>query len=129
QKELEDSLRAAAEAEGWSLVRAHREHRRDAEPDGFIHSQAYGREVFEQIHPEAPLIVAEAVWQYSQHVLIGLQRHRGPVLIAANWSGRWPGLVGALNLRGSLAKACVPHSIVWAEDFADPGAREKLRQW
>ncbi|MFG0284154.1 MAG: fucose isomerase, partial [Phycisphaerales bacterium JB039] len=129
QKALEDSIRAAVEAEGWTLTRAHSEHTSDAEPHGFIHSQAHGREVFAGIHPEAPLIVAEAVWQYSQQVLIGLQRHRGPLLIAANWSGQWPGLVGALNLRGSLAKAGVAHSIVWAEDFADPAARAKLRQW
>src|SRR5690606_15595654 len=39
------------------------------------------------------------------------------------------GLVGALNLRGSLAKARVPHSMVWAEDFADASVRDKLRQW
>src|SRR5690606_27735169 len=71
----------------------------------------------------------EAVWQYSQHVLIGLARHKGPVLIAANWSGQWPGLVGALNLRGSLVKAGVDHSIVWAEDFGAAGARAKVRQW
>jgi hypothetical protein len=129
QKELEDGLRAAVGAEGWSLARAHPERRSDDESHGFIHSQAYGREVFAGIHPEAPLIVAEAVWQYSQHVLIGLQRHRGPVLIAANWSGKWPGLVGALNLRGSLAKAGVAHSIVWAENFGDAGPRAKLREW
>ena len=57
QKELEAGLRAAVEAAGWSLERAHPERRSDAEPHGFIHSQAYGREVFERIHPEAPLIV------------------------------------------------------------------------
>ena len=43
---------------------------------------------------DAPLIVAEAVWQYSHHVLPGLRRHRGPILTVANWSGTWPGLVG-----------------------------------
>ena len=43
---------------------------------------------------DAPLVVAEAVWQYSHHVLPGLRRHRGPILTVANWSGEWPGLVG-----------------------------------
>ena len=74
---------------------------------GFIGSQTQGREVFAGIDPDAPLVVAEAVWQYSQQVLIGLIRHRGPILIVANWSGEWPGLVGALNLRASLTKAGV----------------------
>lgn len=96
---------------------------------GFISSQAMGREVFAGIQRETPLIVAEAVWQYSHHVLMGLERHRGPILLVANWSGQWPGLVGVLNLRGSLAKAGVKHSLLWGEDFASPGFREKLGRW
>ena len=42
------------------------------------------------------------------HVLPGLMTHEGPILTVANWSGTWPGLVGMLNLNGSLAKAGVP---------------------
>ena len=53
------------------------------------------------IHPDAPVIVAEAVWEYSHHVLAGLRTHRGPILTVANWSGQWPGLVGLLNLNAS----------------------------
>jgi hypothetical protein len=30
-----------------------------------------GMEVFRQLDPDAPLIVAESVWQYSHHVLAG----------------------------------------------------------
>ena len=48
--------------------------------------------------PDAPLVVAEAVWQYSHHVLAGLRTHRGPILVVANWSGEFPGLVGLLGL-------------------------------
>ncbi len=76
-------------------------------------------EVFAQIDPDAPLIVAEAVWQYSHHVLHGLITHHGPILTVANWSGTWPGLVGMLNLNGSLTKAGVKYSTLWSEDFAD----------
>ena len=43
---------------------------------------------------DAPLVVVEAVWQYSHHLLHGLYTHRGPILTVANWSGEWPGLVG-----------------------------------
>jgi hypothetical protein len=64
-------------------------------------------QVFEHIPAEAPLVVAEAVWQYSHHILHGLLTHRGPILTLANWSGQWPGLVGMLNLNGSLTKASV----------------------
>ena len=53
----------------------------------------------------APIVVVEAVWQYSHHVLPGLMSHRGPILTVANWTGQWPGLVGMLNLNGCLAKA------------------------
>ena len=45
---------------------------------GFIDSQKHGMEVFRSIPPEAPLVVVEAVWQYSHHVLHGLYTHRGP---------------------------------------------------
>ncbi len=130
QRELEAQASDAFASLGWKLVRGH------ATPEnggglehGFIASQSQGRSVFESIHPDAPLVVAEAVWQYSHHVLIGLTRHRGPILLLANWSGQWPGLVGVLNLRGSLTKAGVEHSILWAEDFAAPTFRNKLGQW
>ena len=52
--------------------------------------------------PDAPLIVVEAVWQYSHHVLAGLRTHRGPILVVANWNGTFPGLVGLLNLDGEF---------------------------
>jgi hypothetical protein len=85
--------------------------------------------VFADIDPAAPLIVAEAVWQYSHHVLPGLMGHHGPILTVANWSGQWPGLVGMLNLNGSLTKAGVAYSTLWGEDFADAGFRRKLAGW
>ena len=59
-----------------------------------------GIEVFRHLDPNAPVIVAESVWQYTHHVLPGLTTHRGPILTVANWSGTWPGLVGMLNING-----------------------------
>ena len=88
-----------------------------------------GMDVFMNIHPEAPVVVAEAVWQYSHHVLPGLRSHRGPILTVANWSGQWPGLVGMLNLNGCLYKAGVPFSTTWSLDFTDDFLRRWLRQW
>jgi hypothetical protein len=73
--------------------------------------------------------VAEAVWQYSHHLLHGLISHRGPMLTVANWSGTWPGLVGMLNLNGSLTKAGVDYSTLWSEDFSDPHFIKQLSRW
>ena len=129
QQALERDLATALGTLGWSVRRGHPERWSDEEPHGFISSQAMGREVFAEIDREAPVIVAEAVWQYSHHVLIGLQHHRGPVLLVSNWSGQWPGLVGLLNLRASLTKAGVKHSVLWGEDFAAPEFLKKLGQW
>jgi hypothetical protein len=86
-------------------------------------------EVFCGIPRDAPLVVVEAVWQYSHHVLAGLLTHRGPILTVANWSGQWPGLVGLLNLNASLTKAGVKYSTLWSSDFRDDFFLEGLRQW
>jgi hypothetical protein len=96
---------------------------------GFIDSQTRGIEVFRGVDPDAPLVVATAVWQYTSHVLPGLTKHRGPILTLANWSGQWPGLVGMLNLNGSLTKAGIPYSTIWSVDFSDAFARRSLEQW
>ncbi len=112
---------------GREIVRAH-----PVDPikqHGFIDGQARGIEVFRDVDVDAPLVVATAVWQYTSHVLPGLTRHRGPILTLANWSGQWPGLVGLLNLNGSLTKAGVPYSTIWSADFTDTFAREAVRQW
>ena len=127
QAAMEKELGKALAAEGFKVVRAHLF---DAKAKhGFIDSQKMGLEVFRNVDPDAPLIVAEAVWQYSHHVLAGLTTHRGPILTVANWSGQWPGLVGMLNLNGSLTKAGVRYSTLWSEDFTDTFFRTKLRQW
>ncbi len=127
QAKMEETLKAALAAEGYDLVRAHPY--KEAEKHGFIGSQKEGMEVFTGIDPDAPLIVAECVWQYSHHVLHGLMTHRGPILTVANWSGTWPGLVGMLNLNGSMTKAGVKYSTIWSEDFTDDYFKTYLRTW
>ncbi|MCO8125444.1 fucose isomerase [Stieleria sp. TO1_6] len=127
QQSMEAALSSALGKHGWGVSRGHAF---DATcGHGFIASQRQGIEVFRGIDPDAPLIVAEAVWQYSHHVLAGLMTHRGPILTVANWSGQWPGLVGLLNLNGSLTKAGVRYSSLWSETFADDWFNELLGQW
>src|SRR5260221_185229 len=127
QQKMEATLAKAFAAQGWKIQRAHAVDR--TKGHGFIDSQKAGMKIFRHLDPDAPLIVAEAVWQYSHHVLAGLTTHRGPILTVANWSGQWPGLVGMLNLNGSLTKAGVTYSTLWSEDFTDSFFRTKLRQW
>jgi hypothetical protein len=124
---LEKDLTVAIEKEGGTVKRAHPYDK--VKRHGFIDSQKYGMEVFRTIPADAPVIVAEAVWQYSHHVLAGLTTHRGPILTVANWSGTWPGLVGMLNLNGSLTKAGINYSTLWSEDFTDAFFLEGLRSW
>lgn len=127
QRDMEERVIAAFAKEGVTVRRGHPY---DAEEGhGFISSQRMGMDVFEGIDPDAPLIVAEAVWQYSHHVLAGLRSHRGPILTVANWSGEWPGLVGLLNLNGSLTKAGVTYSTIWSLDFTDDFFMNGIREW
>ena len=126
QQAMEDKLSQVLASLGHTLERAH-----PVKPSGhgFIASQREGMDIFAGIDPDAPLIVAEAVWQYSHHVLPGLTSHRGPILTVANWSGQWPGLVGLLNLNGSLTKAGVSYSSLWSAHFDDPFFIDGLKAW
>jgi hypothetical protein len=127
QHAMERALTLAIAKLGYKLVRAHPF--KPAVKHGFIGSQKEGMEIFAELDPTTPLIVAEAVWQYSHHVLPGLLSHRAPILTVANWSGTWPGLVGMLNLNGSLTKAGVDYSTLWSEDFTDDFFLSKLESW
>jgi L-fucose isomerase-like protein len=127
QAALEATVTAAFARLGARVVRGHAVD--PAKGHGFLDSQAAGIQAFRRIDPEVPIIVAEAVWQYTSHVLPGLTRHRAPILTLANWSGQWPGLVGMLNLNGSLTKAGIPYSTIWSEAFDDECFLRGARQW
>ncbi len=127
QKAMESALGDAVASFGYRVVRAHPY--KAAAKHGFIDSQKEGMAIFRRVDPDAPLIVAEAVWQYSQHLLHGLISHRGPLLTVGNWSGTWPGLVGLLNLNGSLTKAGVKYSSLWSERFEDKYFTSRLGRW
>jgi len=127
QNRVEQAVMAAIRNEGRQVRRGHPY--LPSKKHGFIDSQKYGIEVFRNIPPRAPVVVCEAVWQYSHHVLPGLLSHQGPILTVANWSGQWPGLVGMLNLNGCLTKAGKKYSTLWSEDFTDEFFLRGLRNW
>ncbi len=127
QQKLEEELTRAFAEQGVTVRRAfpvdsQRGH-------GFLSSQRMGMDLFGGIDPEANLLFATAAWQYTHHVLPGLRTHKGRILTVANWSGQWPGLVGLLNLNGSLVKAGVGYSTYWSENFLDESAAAMLREW
>lgn len=127
QEKTEAAVMQAIRNAGFDVRRGHPFD--SAKGHGFIDSQKRGMEVFRGIPRNAPLVVVEAVWQYSHQVLHGLYTHQGPILTVANWSGEWPGLVGMLNLNGSLTKAGVRYDTLWSVDFTDSFFLENLKRW
>ncbi|MFG1689471.1 hypothetical protein ACGFNP_55640 [Nonomuraea sp. NPDC049269] len=127
QEALEKAVASAFDDLGWSVVRANEVD--PAKGHGFIDSQRMGLEVFKTIPADAPLIVAEAVWQYSHHVLAGLRTHEGPILTVANFDGTWPGLVGLLGLNAGLTKMSRPYSTIWSVDFSDRYFLDGIASW
>ena len=77
QNQMEQALAKSFAKFGYNIKRAHAYN--EEKKHGFIDSQRMGIEVFKTIDKDAPLIVAESVWQYSHHVLAGLTTHRGPI--------------------------------------------------
>jgi hypothetical protein len=127
QVELEAGVTGVFNDLGWTVIRAN-----EVDPatgHGFISSQRMGLEVFKNIPTDAPLIVAEAVWQYSHHVLAGLRSHQGPILTVANFAGDWPGLVGLLGLNAGLTKMDKPYASIWSVDFSDDWFKAGIKEW
>src|SRR5260221_12808748 len=85
QEAMERTLTRALRAEGWKVVRAHPFD--ETKQHGFIDSQKMGLEGFRALDSNGPLIVAECVWQNSQHHLPVLFLHRGPTPRAGKRSG------------------------------------------
>ncbi len=127
QEDLENKLTECFAKMGVTLKRAFPVDA--ARGHGFNSSQRMGMDIFSHIDPNANLVFATAAWQYTHHVLPGMRSHKGPILTVANWSGQWPGLVGLLNLNGSLVKAGVEFSTLWSETFADDFFLGGLQQW
>ena len=127
QKAFEQQLTESFARQGVTLHRAFP--MSAATGHGFISSQRMGMDILNAIDPDANLVFATAAWQYTHHVLPGMRSHRGPILTVANWSGQWPGLVGLLNLNGSLVKAGVRFDSLWSEHLDDEYFTSKLAEW
>jgi len=90
-------------------------------------------EAIERLGPvDDPLIGVCVHWVYGPHTTDGVVGKDSPLLLASNFSGQWPGLVGLLNTGACLESLGRAFSRVWsdAEDWtADPRLMERLEQW
>jgi L-fucose isomerase-like protein len=71
-------------------------------------------------------------WVYGPHTTEGVVGKDNPLLLASNFSGRWPGLVGLLNTGACLTSLGRKHSRIWttAEDWTtDATFMAELDEW
>ncbi len=79
-----------------------------------------------------PMVGVFVHWVYGPHTTDGVVGKTNPLLLASNFSGKWPGLVGLLNTGACLTSLKRKHSRIWttAEDFsADRDFMERLDEW
>lgn len=128
QSQFEEKLsRVLEEKYSLKITRAHAYDKNKRH--GFISSQRQGSDVFASLDENVPIIVLITAWQYSHHIANSLIQHNGPVLLLANFDGTWPGLVGMLNLAGSLTGIGREYSRLWSENFDDDVFYIQLDSW
>ncbi len=79
-----------------------------------------------------PMIGVCVHWLYGPHTTDGVVGKDNPLLLASNFSGRWPGLVGLLNTGACLESLDREHSRIWtdAPDFSsDETFMARLDEW
>ncbi len=79
-----------------------------------------------------PMIGMCVHWFYGPHTTDGVVGKNNPLLLASNFSGRWPGLVGLLNTGACLESLNRPFSRAWtdAADFSsDEVFMAQLDEW
>jgi len=79
-----------------------------------------------------PMIGVCVHWIYGPHTTEGVIGKDNPLLLASNFSGTWPGLVGLLNTAACLESLERPASRIWT-DFTDYTTDDhfmaRLEQW
>jgi len=79
-----------------------------------------------------PLIGVCVHWFYGQHTTEGVVGKDNPLLLASNFSGEWPGLVGLLNTGACLETVGRSFSRAWtnADDWTtDDDFMARLDEW
>ncbi len=90
-------------------------------------------EAIEKLGPvDDPMIGVCAHWFYGPHTTDGVVGKENPLLLASNFSGTWPGLVGLLNTGACLESVGRRFSRVWtdAEEWStDDTFMARLDEW
>ncbi len=90
-------------------------------------------ESIEKLGPvDDPMIGVFVHWVYGPHTTDGVVGKDNPLLLASNFSGEWPGLVGLLNTGACLESVGRKFSRVWtdAPDWSkDAAFMERLDEW
>jgi L-fucose isomerase-like protein len=90
-------------------------------------------ETIEKLGPvHDPAIAVCVHWFYGPHTTEGVAGKDNPLLLASNFSGRWPGLVGLLNTGACLEMLGRPFSRIWttATDWTrDEAFMAHLEEW
>ncbi|MFH1023451.1 MAG: fucose isomerase [Planctomycetota bacterium] len=90
-------------------------------------------ESIEKLGPvDDPLIGVFVHWVYGPHTVDGVTGKDNPLLLASNFSGTWPGLVGLLNTGACLEADGRMFSRIWTEkkDWArDAAFMARLEEW
>jgi len=79
-----------------------------------------------------PVIGIFVHWCYGPHTTDGVVGKDSPLLLASNFSGQWPGLVGLLNTGACLESLCRNFSRIWsaAPDWTkDDAFMSRLDEW
>jgi L-fucose isomerase-like protein len=98
--------------------------------DGFLSKP---HEAIEKLGPvDDPLIGVCVHWIYGPHTTDGVVGKDSPLLLASNFSGQWPGLVGLLNTGACLESLGRPFSRIWtsASHWTSDGTfMDRLAEW
>src|SRR5438552_283305 len=90
-------------------------------------------EAIEKLGPiDDPLIGVCVHWFYGPHTTDGVVEKENPLLLASNFSGRWPGLVGLLNTGACLESVGRRFSRIWSDApdlTADDAYMARLDEW
>jgi L-fucose isomerase-like protein len=79
-----------------------------------------------------PMIGLFVHWTYAPHTVDGVAGKDNPLLLASNFSGKWPGLVALLNTGASLESIGRLASRIWTDQAdwtADARFMERLNEW
>ena len=90
-------------------------------------------EAIEKLGPvDDPMVGVCVHWFYGPHTTDGVVGKDNPLLLASNFSGRWPGLVGLLNTGACLESVGRHFSRIWSDApdlSADDVFMARLDEW